>query len=60
MKAKVNQEACIGCGACVGTCNEVYDLYRNIEKYNSNYYKALFFLKTEEAISYKGFKQANK
>ena len=22
---KVEKERCIGCGACVGTCNEVYD-----------------------------------
>ena len=22
---KVNKEKCIGCGACVGTCNEVFD-----------------------------------
>ena len=22
---KVNKDKCIGCGACVGTCNEVYD-----------------------------------
>jgi len=22
---KVNKDKCIGCGACVGTCNEVFD-----------------------------------
>ena len=22
---KVNKDRCIGCGACVGTCNEVFD-----------------------------------
>ena len=22
---KVNKEKCIGCGACVGACNEVFD-----------------------------------
>lgn len=22
---KVNKEKCIGCGACVGTCSEVFD-----------------------------------
>lgn len=24
MKAMVNKDTCIGCGACVGTCPEVY------------------------------------
>lgn len=22
---KINKDKCIGCGACVGTCNEVFD-----------------------------------
>ena len=22
---KINKDKCIGCGACVGTCDEVYD-----------------------------------
>lgn len=22
---KINEDKCIGCGACVGTCDEVYD-----------------------------------
>lgn len=25
MKVKVNQDACIGCGACVSICNDVFD-----------------------------------
>lgn len=25
MKAKVNKNSCIGCGACVATCPEVFD-----------------------------------
>ena len=25
MKLEVKQETCIGCGACVSTCSEVYD-----------------------------------
>ena len=26
MKAKVNKEACIKCGACVSICDDVFDL----------------------------------
>ncbi len=25
MKAKVNQDACIGCGACVAICDQVFE-----------------------------------
>ena len=25
MKVKVNQESCIGCGACVAICEDVFD-----------------------------------
>ena len=27
MKFSVNQELCIGCGACEGTCPEVFELH---------------------------------
>ncbi len=26
MKVKVNQEACIGCGACVAICEDMFEL----------------------------------
>lgn len=26
MKVKVNQDACIGCGACAAICDEVFEL----------------------------------
>ena len=26
MKVKVNQDACIGCGACAAICSEVFEL----------------------------------
>ncbi len=26
MKVKVNQDACIGCGACVAICDEVFEI----------------------------------
>lgn len=26
MKVKVNQEACIGCGACCAICDEIFDI----------------------------------
>lgn len=29
MKVKVNQEACIGCGACVAIADEVFDINDN-------------------------------
>lgn len=29
MKVKVNQEACIGCGACVAIAEEVFDINDN-------------------------------
>lgn len=38
MKVKVNQDACIGCGACAAICNDVFDIDD----------QGLSFLKVEE------------
>ncbi len=29
MKVSVNQEACIGCGACLAICEDVFDMNEN-------------------------------
>lgn len=29
MKANVNQDKCIGCGACIGLCPEIFDFNDN-------------------------------
>ena len=33
---KIEKEKCIGCGACVGTCNEVYDFDDDGQAYVKN------------------------
>jgi ferredoxin len=30
MKFKVDQELCIGCGACEETCPEIFELYHDL------------------------------
>lgn len=29
MKVRVNQDACIGCGACLAICEDVFDMNEN-------------------------------